>query len=222
MGEVEDLNFNTFMLEDIKKNKSIKAFAMIVDINNFTPMVSLAEKTGIPTAQFIRDLLLGYVKFVEEQDGIVVSFMGDAFLAILKTAEDVADACIGIAVDIDKINDYFNSEKNFWPISKNGLKVKIGIEYGDISISDIKSNFLGDQKLFIGSTINYASRITGGGKKINNRCLFGPEAFAMGLNKWHNEGPFIFKGKRGEKPYKYYELDLDDIWCNEPGETSLR
>ena len=208
--------------ENIKMNKGIEAFAMIVDINGFTPMVDIAENTGGPTAQFIRDILYGYIAAVEKNGGIVVGFMGDAFLAIMEQADQVADACNGIAVDVDKTNDYFNSDPEFWPISKKGLKIKIGVEYGVIDISDIQSSFLGVQKLFIGTTINYAARITAGGNKSNSRCLFGPKAFKAGLNQWPHEGPFRIKGKKGEQVYEYYNLDLDDIWCNEPGETSWR
>lgn len=210
------------MIDKIKKNKSIEAFAMIVDINRFTSMVNKGEESGLPTAQFIRDILSGYIQAVQKNDGIIVGFMGDAFLALLETADQVFNSCIGIANDVDKSNEYLNEDKEIWPLSNNGLKVKIGIEYGHIDVSDISSSFLGSQKLFIGTPINFASRITGGGRKEYNRCLFGPKAFDEGLNSWPYEGPNTLTGKSGEEEYKFYELDLKDIWRNDSTENSLR
>ena len=206
----------------IEQNKSITAFAMIVDINAFTKIVETAENKGFLVANFISDLLCVSIECVEKAEGLVVAFMGDAFLAIFESADQVLQACSGTAVHVDKVNDYFNSESGSFPITKKGFKLKIGIEYGVIDTSDIQSKFLGKQKLFIGSSINYASRITGGGKKTNNRCLFGPKALAAGLDRWSHEGPFKMNGKKGEREYEYYSLDLDDIWRNHPTETSWR
>ncbi|HVX28588.1 MAG TPA: adenylate/guanylate cyclase domain-containing protein [Parafilimonas sp.] len=206
----------------IEQDKSIIAFAMIVDINSFTKIVELSERKGFAVSNFISDLLSSSINTVEKSGGLVVAFMGDAFLAILESADQVSEACIGIAVHVDKVNDYFNSEPNFFPVPQKGFKLKIGIEYGVIDISEIQSNFLGKQKLFIGSPINYASRITKGGNKSYNRCLFGPKSLAAGLNHWPHKGPFQINGKKGEGKYEYYILDLDDVWRNHPTETSWR
>lgn len=210
------------MLDIIKTNKAIEAFAVIVDINQFTAIVHLAENNGFPVAQFIRDILSGSINAVQKHEGLVVGFMGDAFLAIMKTADQVMKSCIRIADEIDKVNEYLSSDQEIWPITKKGLKIKIGIEYGQLDISDIHSSFLGTQKLFIGTPVNYASRITSGGNKKNNRCLIGPKALAAGLNAWSPDGPYKLKGKKGEGEYEYYNLDLDNTWCNRPKEPSWR
>jgi class 3 adenylate cyclase len=66
----------------LPKIGTIEAFAMIVDVNSFTPMVSESTPSD-SIAQFVRDVLSGGIDMVQKQDGAVVSFMGDAFLAIL-------------------------------------------------------------------------------------------------------------------------------------------
>lgn len=200
----------------------ISAFAMIVDINGFTRMVARAE--GDLIAQYTRDVLAGGVSAVEKNGGEVVGFMGDAFYALLADADEVFQCCIDIAVDLDKQCEYISDLQAESPedfsYSPGGPSLKIGIEYGLFDISPISSKYLGPQNLFIGPAVNYASRITAAGK--GNRCLVGPAAAERGLDQYQHRGPFKVRGKKGEKPYTYIEMNLDDIWrTGGEGETFL-
>ena len=187
---------------------------MIVDINGFTSMVAKANQTNI-IAQFVRDALSGSIQIVERYDGSVVSFMGDAFLAVLDNPDSVFSSCVGIARDIDRQCEYISGHQVDYPFdwhyAKGGVSMKISIEYGWIDISTIYSELLGEQRLLIGPAINYASRISTGGE--GNRCLVGPEAFNKGgLGEYTNSGPYSVNGKNNEGNYSYWELDLGDIW----------
>ena len=191
---------------------SLDAFAMIVDINGFAPMVDKSEGNSI--AQFVRDVLTGGIEAVERNGGEVVGFMGDAFLAILPSAEEVARSCFGIAKDLDRQCEYISiiqhsSPDSFW-FAPGGPSLKIGIEYGFMDVSSIQSNFLGEHKLLIGSAINHASRIMQA--LDGNRCLVGPNAAKQGLDNYALEGPMFVPGKNEEAPYEAYEFDLGDIW----------
>lgn len=194
----------------IPQNSSLKVFAMIVDINGYTKMVSNSDANLI--AQFTRDVLYGGISAVEKNGGEVVGFMGDAFFAILSDSDQVFNSCITIAKDIDRQCEYISSNSEAFPFSPKGPSLKIGIEYGFIDVSDISSKYLGKQKLFAGEAINYAARITAA--DYGNRCLVGPKAFEMGLKSYirKEDGPFAIEGKEGEPLYKYYKLDLSDIW----------
>jgi class 3 adenylate cyclase len=192
---------------------TIEAFAMIVDINGFTKMVSKSTNSE-SIAQFVRDVLSGGIGEVQKNNGSVVGFMGDAFLAVLDNADSVFKSCVGIAKDVDRQCEYIsNHQKEFpedWHYAAGGASLKIGIEFGWMDISSIYSDAIGNQRLFIGPPINYASRITSAGK--GNRCLVGPQAMKMGLEQWMNNGPYSVKGKPGEGTYEYWELDFSDIW----------
>jgi len=196
----------------LSENETIDAFAMIVDINSFTPMASRSSKSDC-VAQFVRDILSGGIDIVEEQGGTVASFMGDAFLAVLDNVDAVYMTCVGIAKNLDRLCEYIsNHQRDFpedWHYAKGGASLKIGIEYGWIDISDIFSKFLGQQKLLIGPPINYACRISKAGK--GNRCNVGPKAMKNGLNQWLNHGPYKID-KTGEDEYIYWQLNLEDIW----------
>ena len=165
-------------------------------------------------AQFVRDVLSGGIATVQNNGGVVIGFMGDAFLSILDDVESVYMTCAGIAKDLDRQCEYISNVQrkvpDAWNFSKGGFGIKIGIEYGWIDKSDINCNFLGTQKLFIGQPINYASRIFSGGE--GNRCHAGPKAMKKGLNKWHNSGPYTLKGKGNEGEYQYWTICLGDIW----------
>lgn len=193
---------------------------MIVDINGFTRMVGKAEGDSI--AQYTRDVLAGGIDAVQGNGGEVVGLMGDAFYALLSDADDVFNCCVDIAVDLDKQCEYVSDVQSESPesfsFSPGGPGLKIGVEYGLLDISPIISNYLGAQNLFIGPAVNYASRIISAGK--GNRCMVGPRAAEQGLINYQHRGPFKVKGKRGEKAYTYYELNLDDVWrTGDEGET---
>ncbi|MBC8466416.1 MAG: hypothetical protein H8D55_01135 [Deltaproteobacteria bacterium] len=193
---------------------TIEAFAMLVDINGFTQMVSKSSPSGY-VAQFVRDVLSGGIDIVQKYGGSVVSFMGDAFLAILDNPDSVYLSCVGIAKDLNRQCEYISErQKEYpddWHYAKGGTGLKIAIEYGWIDISYIYSDLLGQQSLFIGPAINYAQRISNVG--AGNRCLVGPEAMNnRGMNQWRNHGPLTTEGKPGEGDYIYWQLVLGDIW----------
>lgn len=206
------------------ENGTIDAFAMIVDINCFTPMVSRSSKSDC-VAQFVRDILSGGIDVVQGQGGLVVSFMGDAFLAVLDNVDSVYMTCVGIAKNLDRQCEYISNHQidypEDWHYAKGGPSLKIGIEFGWIDISTIYSKLLGQQRLLIGPPINYACRISEAGE--GNRCNVGPEAMKNGLNQWWNHGPYKKKAKPGEDEYIYWQLNLGDIWIEgeiEPDEDT--
>jgi class 3 adenylate cyclase len=102
-------------------------------------------------AQFTRDVLDGAIRAIEERDGEVVGFMGDAILGLVRTAESTFFACCGIAEDVNKQCEYISTQQEeasqLWEVSPGGPSLKIGVEYGDLDVSTISSRFLGDQKL---------------------------------------------------------------------------
>ncbi len=193
----------------IPKNGTLKAFVMIVDINEFAMMV---ENDSGMIAQDTRDVLSGGVAAVEKFNGEVVGFMGDAFMAILFDPEDVFHSCVRIAKDLDRVCEYISDGQeecpDFFPYVKGGPSLKIGIEYGHFDVSTIHSRFLGEQAHIIGQATVHATRIGNAG--VGNRCHIGPNAAAL-LN-YHLEGPYEVKGKLHEGDFVYYELDLGDIW----------
>ncbi|MBF0192877.1 MAG: hypothetical protein HQL99_17325 [Magnetococcales bacterium] len=197
----------------IPDSGNFQAFAIIIDINSFTSMVSRADN-DCTVAQYVRDVLLGAIESVENSSGHIVSFMGDAFLALLQDPIKVMECCVGISKSIDRSCEHISNAQadcnNAWDYAPGGPSVKITIEYGEICQSTIESNFLGSQKLFIGSAINYAARIGSAGE--GNRCLLGPVAAKIIQNYYELLPARAVEGKAGESKYIYYQLDLGDIW----------
>lgn len=214
------------MAIDIRSSGSVTAFALIEDINGFTRMVKDAD--GECDANFITDVLCGGVEAIEKHNGIVVGFMGDAFLAVLERPDDVFACCAAIAKDLDRQCEYISMAQkdapHCWPFCPGGPSIKIAVEYGWIDVSVIKSKFLGEQKILIGPPINYAARISAAGE--GNRCLLGPKAAGrMSAEYGHCiSRTYTIQGKHAadEDDYTYRELDLGDIWragprCDEKG-----
>jgi class 3 adenylate cyclase len=200
------------MAMKIESNKSVSAFAIIVDINSFNSMV--AASGGLLIAQFTRDVLAGAIEAIEEESGEVVSFMGDGIFGLVPTAETAFRSCVRIAKDLDQQCAYISGQQNHtpqgWGFAPGGPSLKVGVEYGTLDVSLIRSRCLGQRKLVIGDAINYAARITSPGE--GNRCHIGPRAAANGLQAYPLSRLHRTKGKPGEGTYTYYKLDLSDTW----------
>jgi class 3 adenylate cyclase len=210
---------------EISKSGYVNAFAVIVDINHFTRMVKDSEGNGI--AQFVRDVLNGGIEAVEKEQGEVVGFMGDAFLALLHDAESFVRFAIGTAKDLDNHCEYISRNQaeasELWDFANGGASLKIMAEHGTLNVSEIRSRALGVQKLFIGDAINYAARLGAAGE--GNRCLLGPAAAKLVEEAGYGlEGPSTITGKGHEGDFEYYEFDLGDAWKpgkREPGEDTF-
>jgi class 3 adenylate cyclase len=203
----------------------IDAYAMIVDLNQFTSMVAKAEEVDDLIAQFTRDALSGPIMEIEAEGGEVIAFMGDAILAVIPDHGDsVVKACFGIAKDTDRQCEYISNiqsdSKDVWPFAPGGPSVKVSIEYGRLDVSTIQSRFLGEHRLLIGSPINYAARINAAGK--GNRCIVGPRAAQLAFSSYGLDGPQWVKGKRGEQSYEYYLFSMGDIWIEGPRRKGKR
>ena len=203
---------------EIPKSGWIEGFAMIVDINGYSHIVAHPEANAI--AQFTRDILLGSVKAIEKNNGIVVGFMGDALLAFLDDVDSVGQCCYDIAKDLDKQCEYLSNNSESFPFAPKGPSLKIGIEYGTIDVSEIWSDFLGNQRIFAGVAINYAQRISNA--EIGNRCLVGPKAYEKEMDSFTylHGGPYEIDGKNGEDLYTYYQVNLGDVWREGDSEES--
>jgi class 3 adenylate cyclase len=201
---------------EIPATGSFHAFAMIVDINGFTKMVS--DGAGDMVAEFVRDSLGGAVQAVEEAGGEVMAFMGDALLGILPDAESTVGACGRIAKDLDRLCEWVSNHQEHWPqlwsFAPGGPSLKLAFECGLIEQATISSRRLGTQNLLVGEPINYASRISGAGE--GNRCVCGPKAVnsVRAAFDYRIEGPRLHQSAKPDGPYEYYDIDLGDLWLS--------
>lgn len=201
-------------MSTLPQQGSIQAFAMLVDINGFTNIVD--RSLGENIAKHISHVLKEGVSAVESNQGHVVGFMGDAFIAILHSKTNVIASCRQIAHAVANqckvINDPQSSFQ--WPFPE-GPSLKISVEYGWMDISQISSQTVGEQMLIIGPPINYAHRVASTGK--GNRCHIGPNAAQLiGIDCEELLGPYRVEGKKGEGIYTYYRLPLSPIWNEDP------
>ena len=205
----------------------VDGFAMIVDINGFVGMVEASATANDSIAQFTRDVLAGAIHSIEFVGGEVVGFMGDAILGILPSGQAAVDACYLIAKDVDDQCEWVSNQQKHhhggWDFAPGGPSVKIAVEHGRLDVSTIDCRLLGGHRLFVGSAINYAARISKAG--IGNRCVVGPRAAAMEFASYPVTGPYQIDGKPGEKPYTYFEFSMDEVWVEGqriPGEDTYR
>ena len=199
----------------IPNNESFSAIALVVDMNGSTAMIQRASHHTL-LADFTRDVLAGGIHAVETAGGDVLTFMGDAFLAILPDASAAFEACVMIARDLDHqcewISDVQQQDPLAWSFAPGGPGLTIAFEWGTLHSTEISSRVLGTQILLVGEPINYASRISAAG--AGNRCFCGPCAASLLTELGYVlAGPTRYHGTKSDGPYVYFELDLEDIWA---------
>ena len=194
----------------VEKTGSFECLVLVVDINASERLIA-ADDAGL-AGQFLRDLLYGSVRAVEEHHGSVINFTGDGLIGVLPSEEDAGLACMAIAHDLRKTRDYLEANgTEAFPQLRIGVGLKIAVERGLLEVNTISSNFLGEQAFLVGPPTVYATRISRFGK--GDRCIVGPKAAAnwpyVGL-----EGPYKGKGKHRGFTYEYYFFDLSDLWVD--------
>lgn len=191
---------------------SFVGFAICVDVNHFTKLVSTWTDGTI--AQMTRDILTGSIAGIENEGGEVFGLAGDAIVGVLPDADATYVACCRIAKDLNAQCEYIsNAQTNpphVWPELPGGPGLKIGVEYGTMYTSTIHTRFLGTQPLIVGHAINVAFRITNA--LWGNRCIVGPQAMKMGLDNYPYSGPMSIAGKEGEPNFEFFHLDMSDVW----------
>lgn len=184
------------------------AFSLIVDINGFTNLVSKHELHDI--SQYVHDVLIGSISAIEDCGGSVIGVMGDAIFGVLEDSDAVVKSCISIANDLNAQCEHL-SRTGYAKDLPALPSLKIGIEYGLLNAKKITSVALGSIPFCIGPATNYAARILGAGQ--GNRCHVGPEAMHAGLSDYiRPDQIFEVDGKPGEPTYKYWRLNLSDLW----------
>lgn len=201
-------------------NATLNAFAIIVDINNFTRMVTDAVRgstQGKFVAQFTAEALDGVIRAIEAHDGEVMAVMGDAVFGIIPEDSSICGACEEIAAGVNRkcrcISEHQIHAPDDWHYAPGGLSMKIAIEFGSMSVTTIHSHQTGTQRLIVSRAVNYASRISQGGK--GNRCLLGPVAASMpGFSSRPLRGPIpLEESKADGESYIYYELPMGELWA---------
>lgn len=215
----------------IANNRPLRAYAVIVDINNFASMVREAVSgcsRGELIAQFTSETLKGAISAIEDHEGHIVSVMGDAILGIVSKGQHIFKICAAIASTVNRacrhVSDRQRAFPSDWHYAPGGISLKICIEFGWMDVSTVTTRQSGEQKILIGPAINHASRIGQAG--AGNRCLIGPAAARMKDFASHPmRGPFYIAGKDDEGDYGYYEVNLSHLWreggCDD-GRTTYR
>lgn len=202
----------------VTKDQTVDAFAVIADINDFARTVAAAEKgssKGEDIADFTRDALKHVVQTIEAIGGEVAALMGDGVLGIVPEGAAIRTMCNDIAIAVNRESVNISEHQQKFPgdraYSPGGPSLKICIEFGKIHLASINTRNLGTQALFIGSAVNYASRLCLAG--VGNRCLIGPVAASRAeFSSFTFRSPRHVAGKHGEAELVYYELSLAEHW----------
>lgn len=190
--------------EEILGGQSSIATVLFSDVRSFT---TLSEELG---AQGIVSLLNEYftimVDCLNEEEGMLDKFIGDAMMAIFGTPfphEDDPDRAVRCAIDMmNKLRD-FNADRK----ARGLMEIDIGI---GLNTDSVVSGNIGSPKRMdytvIGDGVNLAARLESGTKQYGAHILISEFTFKAlkGTYRYRAMDHVIVKGKT--EPVAIYEL----------------
>lgn len=156
--------------EVLANGEEFKLAILFTDIRNFT---TLSESIG---SQELISLLNKYLpimaKAIEDNNGLIDKFIGDAILAVYGLGHDPNQVNNAISTALKMIE----SLKSFNEQSPIKLEIGIGIHYGMCT-----AGIIGTQERYeytvLGDTVNMASRIEGMTKTLKNPLILSKESY---------------------------------------------
>tara|TARA_B110000116_G_scaffold271792_1_gene293706 strand:- start:1463 stop:2575 length:1113 start_codon:yes stop_codon:yes gene_type:complete len=164
------------LIEDMYNSKKIPQLggqsgektAFFLDIESFSKISE--ELTASELVEFLNEFLSSQTKILVDNKGTLDKYEGDAILAFFGAPifyENHAQKAIDTGVELQKnLNDLkinWKVEKNSWPKSILNMKMRIGINSGDMVTGNMGSN-LHMNYTMIGEEVNLASRLESGAK----------------------------------------------------------
>ena len=164
------------LIEDMYNSKKIPQLggqsgektAFFLDIESFSGISE--ELSASKLVEFLNEFLSSQTKILVDNKGTLDKYEGDAILAFFGAPifyENHAQKAIDTGVELqNNLNDLkinWNVKKNSWPKSILNMRIRIGINSGDMVTGNIGSN-LHMNYTMIGEEVNLASRLESGAK----------------------------------------------------------
>jgi class 3 adenylate cyclase len=163
----------------VKRNMTI----LFCDIRGYTSMSEVM--TPLETFAFLNDYLACMAKAIDEADGFIDKYIGDAIMALFD--DEATDGALKAAILMQQALLKFNYERSQNNLPK--IAVEIGIHRGEVVMGTVGYACRIDSTV-VGDAVNIASRIEGLTKQYNCGILVTesvvnslqyPELFALRL-----------------------------------------
>jgi len=183
--------------------ETIRAAIWFCDLKGFTSLSELLPESQ--TLELLNDYFDVVTSAIEEQDGEILKFIGDAVLAIFMPEGDDGDeeAAVVRALNaaqncVQRLGDR-NAERK--AARKMEIGMGIALHFGDVHYGNVG----GEKRLdltVIGPAVNLASRIEGLTRDLKRQILVSSEFAALHPDSFEALGEHAFKGI-GEKRAVY-------------------
>ncbi len=167
---------------------------LFTDVAGFTTMSEAV--TGTKLAQILNQYLDGMVRVIQQHDGLVDKFIGDAVFAMFNVPLDQPDhyeRAVRCALELDRYAEKFRAEQNAAGVPFG--VTRIGVHSGQATVG----NFGSQDKMeytALGDAVNTASRLEGLNKYFGTRTCVSEVTYAKcnGI-PFRPMGMVIVKGK---------------------------
>lgn len=181
------------------------------DIEGYSTMSELIPPKQV--LELLNTYLAGMNEIIDQHQGCIIEFIGDAILAVFNAPNDLADhADVGVRcamamrARLEELNEVWDQQpiSQVWKnAGKERLKARIGVHSGRVVAGNLGSRTRMKYGL-IGDVVNVAARLEALNKKISTTLLFSAETKAQLkpdlMEKVVDHGSHAVKGRAGEVP----------------------
>ena len=180
----------------------LNAAVFFSDIRSFTAISETMQPEQV--VEFLNEYMSLMVKIINETDGVVDKFIGDAIMAVWgvpkskgNDVKNAVNACLRMRESLAEFN------KNRGTKDKPVIKIGCGLNYGPVLAGQIGS----DDRLeytVIGDTVNLASRVETLNKPLGTDILISSEVYTEVKNDFDCVPMQKIKVKGKSKPQQVY------------------
>ncbi|OEK04117.1 adenylate/guanylate cyclase domain-containing protein [Roseivirga misakiensis] len=184
--------------------KEKEASVLFVDIADYT---AFAEQTpAYDVVHILNRYFFIAGNIIKENDGRIIDYYGDGFLAIfgLNDNKDHASNLIKAGFALQDAIDRFDHDIH--ALVDRDFKIRLGAHTGKVIWGTIGIEGM-EKEAAIGDTVNFASRIEQANKDLNTKFLISENLYKQ-FDKWCTiSGTYDIEAKGKEGTHKVYALD---------------
>ena len=183
-------------LEDLREGQREEIAVLFVDIRGFTQLSE--TMTPREVSDFVTEFRRLVARVVEDNDGVIDKFMGDAAMVLFTEPDKPQQAAMnGLNCTVA-----LNATMQEWSTARmrshnTPVDAGIGLHFGAVF-----SGIVGDETRLeysvFGDTVNVAARLQEMSKQLRPPALASGEAVnAAGANRWHQIAQTPLRGRQG-------------------------
>lgn len=184
-------------LEDLRRGQREDIAVLFIDLRGFTQMSEAMSPQQV--SDFVTEFRTRVARVVENHDGVIDKFMGDAAMVLFRSPADPARAAmngLNCALALDRMMGQWSRTRQ--ALGAGPLRAGVGMHFGAVFSGVVGDETRLEYSVF-GDTVNVAARLQELSKQVGLAVLVSRAAVeAAGADGWVQVAHTCLRGREGD------------------------